>query len=39
MEYKITYQTGMNFIRPAYIFEGGIIDIDEDGLIGLIEAD
>jgi len=39
MEYKITYRTGRNCIRPAYIFEGGAIIPDEDGLISLIDTE
>jgi hypothetical protein len=40
MEYK-TYQIdGINARRnPCYIFEGGIIDLDDDGLICLINTD
>jgi len=39
MEEYSVYKMGIADIRQAYIFEGGAIIPDEDGLIGLIRED
>lgn len=40
MDYQIYRNDQENIARRApYIFEGGIIDADESGLIDLIQAD